>query len=52
MAFLALRLLFYEPKAIIGRLRNKEDVIMDWTLWSIEILIAYLSVLSVHLIWR
>jgi len=50
---MALRLLYQEPRAERGRLRNKEDVIMDWTaFWMIEAVVAFLGVFSVYLIWR
>ena len=48
----ALRLLLHEPKAKRGRLRNKEEAIMDWTLFIIATPTALLGVLSLYLIWR
>jgi len=49
---MALRLLYQEPRAKRGRLRNKEDVIMDWTLVIIATPTALLIVISLHLIWK
>jgi hypothetical protein len=51
--YLALRLLYQEPRVERKRRRNKEEVIMDWaTLLIIETVIALLGLLSVHFIWR
>jgi hypothetical protein len=49
---MASRLLYQEPRAEQKRRRNKEDVIMDWTLLSITTLTALLVVSSLHLIWK
>jgi hypothetical protein len=52
-SYVALRLLYQEPRAERKRRRNKEDVIMDWaTILMIETVIALLGLLSVHFIWR
>jgi len=48
---MALRLLYQEPGDEKERLRNKEETIMDWTLWSLGILIVIWAVFSLHLIW-
>jgi len=49
---LALRLLKQELRAARGRRKNKEDVIMDWTLLSIGILTSILLGILLHLIWK
>jgi hypothetical protein len=50
---MALRLLYQEPRGKQGRLRNKEDVIMDGTsLWMLEAVVAFLGVFALHFIWK
>jgi hypothetical protein len=49
---MALRLLYQEPRVARGRRRNKEVVIMDWTLFIIGTLTALLIVVALHLIWK
>jgi len=50
---MALRLFYQEPRAERGRLKNKEEGIMDWTtLWMIATVVAFLGVFALHLIWR
>ena len=50
---LALRLLNQEPRAKRERRRNKEDVIMDWTLLlMIEMVVGFLGILALHLFWK
>jgi len=50
---MALRLLSHEPRAARERLRNKEEVIMDWTsLWIIETVVAFWGVFALHLLWK
>jgi len=50
---MALRLLFHEPLAARERLRNKEEIIMDWTsLWITEMVVACLGVFALDLIYR
>ena len=51
-SYMALRLLYQEPRAARGRLRNKEDAIMDWTLVIIRTLTAFWGTFALHLIWR
>ena len=52
-AYLALRLLYQEPRVARGRLRNEEDVIMDGTsLWMIEAVVVFLGVFALHFIWK
>jgi hypothetical protein len=52
-AYMALRLLYHEPRAEKERLINKEDATMDWTtLWMIETVVAFLAVFALHRIWR
>jgi hypothetical protein len=52
-AYMALRLLYQEPRAKRGRRRNKEGVIMDGTsLWMIEAVVAFLGVFALHFIWK
>jgi hypothetical protein len=51
--YMALRLLYQEPRAERKRLRNKEDVIMDWTtLLMIETVVALFVFISLHFIWK
>ena len=52
MSDLALRLHYQEPKAKRGQQRNKEDVIMEWTLLSSGILTSLLVGTLLHLIWK
>jgi hypothetical protein len=47
--YMALRLLYQEPKVKRGRVQNKEDVIMDWTLLIIVTPTALLGGLAVYL---
>ncbi len=49
---LALRLLYQEPKAKRGRLQNKEDAIMDWTLLTIVTLTDSLGIFALYRIWK
>jgi len=50
---MALRLLYQDPRAKQGRLRNEEDVIMDGTsLWMLEAVVAFLGVFALHFIWK
>jgi hypothetical protein len=50
---MALRLLSLEPYAASERLRNKEEVIMEWTLlWMIETVVALMGVCAIHFMWR
>jgi hypothetical protein len=50
--YLALRLLYQEPRAARGRETDMAEPNMDWTLLIIGTLTALLGVLSIYLIWR
>jgi len=50
---MALRLLSYDSRAARRRLRNKEEVLMEWTsLWIIGTFSAAWGIFALHLIWR
>jgi hypothetical protein len=49
---LALRLHYQESEARREQQRNKEDVIMEWTLLSIVTLTSLLVGTLLHLIWK
>jgi len=49
--YVVLRLLYLEPRAERGRLKNKEGAIMDWSLFLIGTFTAFWGVLALYLIW-
>ena len=49
---MASRLLYLEPRAKRGRLQNKEDAIMDWTLLTIVTLTDSLGIFALYRIWK
>jgi hypothetical protein len=48
---MALRLLLQEQKVKRGRLRNKEEIIMDWAPLIIGTFTALLGVIALYFIW-